>query len=97
MKITAFKPVEFNFFNDGIQYVYEFPNRGIRVSVILTPYSYGGKKGYWEMGIFQYGELAYENDITGYDAVRGWLTWEEVQNNLKKIEERGLQPYVDVV
>ena len=88
---------EFNFRNDGIQYLYEFPEQHIEVSVILTPYSYGGEKGYYEIGIFEFGELYYNNNITGSDAVKGWLTWEEVQNILKKIDKGGLQRSEDVV
>ena len=88
---------EFNFRNDGIQYLYEFPEQHLEVSVILTPYSYGGEKGYYEIGLFLHNELYYNNNITGSDAVKGWLTWEEVQNILKKIEKGGLQPSEDVV
>ena len=88
---------EFNFHNDGIQYCYEFPDRGVEVSVILTPYSYGGKEGKYEIGIFLHSEMYYNNTITGHDAVLGYLTWEEVQNILKKIDKGGLQPLEDVV
>ena len=87
---------EFRFVNDGIQYRYKF-NNGIEVSVIMSPTSYGGPEGLWEIGIFEYGMMSYGNDITGDDAVLGYLTWEKVQNILKKIEKRGLQLYKSVV
>ena len=90
------KHKELNFHNEGIQYVYEFDYynndgsffcKGIRASVIMSPGSYGGKDGLWELGVFKYGEMWYNNPFTGDDAVKGYLTWEEVQDKLKEIEK----------
>ena len=86
--MTSYQHSDFQFTDDGIQYIYRFDN-GIKVSVILSRYSYGGEKGYFEIGVFNHGEMWYNNTITGSDSVMGWLTWEQVQEKLKECDEFG--------
>lgn len=86
--MTSYQHSEFAFTDDGIQYIYRFDN-GIKVSVVLSRYSYGGPKGYFEIGVFNHGEMWYNNPITGSDSVMGWLTWEQVQEKLKECDEYG--------
>ena len=86
--MTSYQHSDFQFTDDGIQYIYRFDN-GIKVSVILSRYSYGGEKGYFEIGVFNHGEMWDNNPITGSDSVMGWLTWEQVQEKLKECDEYG--------
>lgn len=66
--------------NGGHQIVLKFPN-GFGASVIRGPYSYGGDKGLYEIGIVEFNEsgedysLTYDTSIT--DDVLGYLTKEE--------------------
>ena len=57
----------------GIQATVSFPN-GYGASIIKSPYSYGGKKGYYKLA------LLHEDDVEGY------LTPKEVTELLIKIE-----------
>ena len=78
---------EFNFHNEGVQYIYEFDN-GLKLSAILTPYSYGGEQGLWEIGVYKHGIMWYNSPITNnYDAVLCYLKWDQVQDKLKECEE----------
>lgn len=74
--------IETNKHNGGIQKVYKFPN-GYGASVIKGPYTYGGKKGLWEVAVLFHGELCYDTEIT--DDVIGHLNDPEVDNILGKI------------
>ena len=72
----------------GTQQVYRFPN-GYGASVICTPYSYGGNRMLFELGVIVFDKeddyhLTYKTPIT--DDVIGYLTERKVQNLLKKIE-----------
>ncbi len=84
--MKAFKDLVFNPHpsGEGIQARIEFDN-GYGVSVICTPFSYGGKSGLYEMAVFHDGELTYTTDLG--DDVKGWLTEDEVTELLKKIQE----------
>ena len=84
--MKAFKDLEFNPHpsGEGIQARIEFDN-GYGVSVICTPFSYGGKSGLYEMAVFHDGELTYTTDLG--DDVKGWLTEDEVTELLKQIQE----------
>lgn len=78
--------------NGGVQKVFKFEN-GYGASVVKNPYSYGGDEGLWELAVVLVYEnegrlswkLVYDTPIT--DDVLGWLTWEEVEETLKQIEE----------
>jgi hypothetical protein len=87
--MKAFKDLVFNPHpsdpnGDGIQARMEFDN-GYGVSVICTPFSYGGRQGLYEMAVFHDGELTYTT-VLG-DDVKGWLTEDEVTELLKQIQE----------
>lgn len=69
--------------NGGIQRVYKFPN-GYGASVIKGPYTYGGKKGLWELAVLKGEELCYDTDITS--DVIGHLNDPEMDAILRQIE-----------
>lgn len=78
--------------NGGVQKIFKFEN-GYGASVVKNPYSYGGDEGLWELAVVLVYEnegrlswkLVYDTPIT--EDVLGWLTWEEVEETLKQIEE----------
>lgn len=74
---------ETNNVNGGIQKVYKFPN-GYGASVIKGPYTYGGKKGLWELAVLKGEELCYDTDITS--DVIGHLNDPEMDAILRQIE-----------
>ena len=69
--------------NGGIQKIYKFPN-GYGASVIKGPYTYGGKKGLWELAVLKGEELCYDTDITS--DVIGHLNDPEMDAVLRQIE-----------
>lgn len=69
--------------NGGVQRVYKFPN-GYGASVIKGPYTYGGKKGLWEVAVLKGEELCYDTDITS--DVIGHLNDPEMDAILRQIE-----------
>lgn len=69
---------------DGVQHVYAFPN-GYGASVIKHDYSYGGKKGLWELAVLKDDELCYTTPIT--EDVIGHLAWDTVEDILTEIQE----------
>jgi len=69
--------------NGGIQKIYKFPN-GYGASVIKGPYTYGGKKGLWELAVLKGEELCYDTDITS--DVIGHLNDPEMDAILRQIE-----------
>ena len=76
---------ETNNVNGGIQKVYKFPN-GYGASVVQHAYSYGGKKGLWEMAVLDSeGSLCYDTEIT--DDVLGHLNDPEVDRYLRMISQ----------
>lgn len=76
----------------GTRKFYEFEN-GLGASVICTPYSYGGDRGLWELAVMERGRVNYNTPVT--NDVLGYLTWEEVEENLGKIRklEKGVYSY----
>ena len=69
--------------NGGVQRIYKFPN-GYGASVIKGPYTYGGKKGLWEVAVLKGEELCYDTDITS--DVIGHLNDPEMDAILRQIE-----------
>lgn len=71
----------------GIQRHYFFPN-GWGASVIKTPFSYGGDKGLWELGVLHGPEgaehLCYKSGLT--DDVFGYCSEAEIDERLGQIE-----------
>lgn len=72
----------------GTQEVYKYEN-GFGASVIRGPYTYGGEEGLWEVAVLnnfqgQKYHLCFSTKIT--DDVLGYLTREQVEEVLKRIE-----------
>lgn len=74
---------------NGTQRLYRFDN-GYGASVVRFSGSYGNEYGLWELAVIKWSgesyELTYDTPVT--DDVIGWLSDDEVQDNLGKI--RGL-------
>ena len=72
---------------EGVQAVKFFDN-GYGVSVIMSPFSYGGPDGLYEIAVLQgleeKWEICYDTPIT--DDVIGYLTKEEVESILTQIQ-----------
>ena len=62
----------------------QFDN-GYEVSVVKSPYSYGGDKGLYELAIFKDDEICYDTPIT--NDVLGYLTDKDVTEVLIKIQQ----------
>lgn len=73
---------------DGIQKLYRFDN-GFGASVIKHKFSYGGKQGFWELGIISWEGDSYELTILVEDTgdVKGWLDESEVDILLDRIDK----------
>lgn len=71
---------------EGVQAVKFFDN-GHGVSVIMTPYSYGGSDGLYEVAILQGNDdewsITYDTPIT--DDVIGYLTKEDVESIVNQV------------
>ncbi len=68
----------------GITSRTEFDN-GYEVSVVKSPYTYGGDKGLYELAVFKDGEITYATPIT--DDVIGYLRPEDVTDVMTKIQQ----------
>ena len=74
----------------GPQYIFSFEN-GYGASVVQNPFSYGNKKGLWELAVITFDDedktswsLTYSTPIT--DDVIGWQTVDGINETLSKIE-----------
>ena len=73
---------------NAIQAYVELGN-GFDVSVVKHKFSHGGEKGLYEIGVFdaqRYGVDAMCDPLDWGDTVKGWLTPEDVEQELKLIE-----------
>ena len=80
---------------EGVHGIVRFKN-GYGLSVVRHSYSYGGREGKYELALLKIGTLkgaSQENDWDvvyneklGYSDVRGWMTEEDVEHELNKIE-----------
>ena len=68
----------------GITSRTEFDN-GYEISVVKSPYTYGGDKGLYELAVFKDGEITYATPIT--DDVIGYLRPEDVTDVMAKIQQ----------
>ena len=68
----------------GITSRTEFDN-GYGISVVKSPYTYGGDKGLYELAVFKDGEICYDTPIT--DDVIGYLRPEDVTDVMAKIQQ----------
>ena len=62
----------------------EFDN-GYEISVVKSPYTYGGEDGLYELAVFKDGEICYDTPIT--DDVIGYLRPEDVTDVMAKIQQ----------
>ena len=62
----------------------EFDN-GYEVSVVKSPYTYGGDKGLYELAVFKDGEITYATPVT--NDVIGYLKPENVTELLIQIQK----------
>lgn len=75
--------------NGGSQVLHKFDN-GFGASVVQHEFSYGGDEGLYELGVIKFESkdewhLNYSTEVT--DDVLGYLTEEDVQDLLTKIEQ----------
>jgi hydroxylamine reductase (hybrid-cluster protein) len=85
--MKTFKDLEFrpNRAVDGTQSVMMFDN-GYGVSVIKTPFSYGGKMGLYELAVLDSGEdITYNTPVT--NDVLGHLSEEEVTKYMIEVQK----------
>ncbi len=68
----------------GITSRTQFDN-GYEVSVVKSPYTYGGDKGLYELAVFKDGDICYDTPIT--DDVIGYLRPEDVTDVMTKIQQ----------
>ena len=68
----------------GITSRTKFDN-GYEISVVKSPYTYGGDKGLYELAVFKDGEITYATPIT--DDVIGYLRPEDVTDVMAKIQQ----------
>ena len=70
---------------EGKQARMDFEN-GFGVSVIITPFSYGGDRGLYELAVFKDGKIHYDNKVANGDVV-GYLREEDVTDAMKVIQK----------
>lgn len=68
----------------GVRAVIKFEN-GYCASVVLTPYTYGGKDGLYELAVLDSeGNLTYDTSVTS--DVEGYLTESDVTRLMEQIQ-----------
>jgi hypothetical protein len=85
---TEFGKLHFNEHPNGfgVQAIIKYDN-GYGASVVKHDYSYGGRKGLFEIAVLDKdGELHYDNPVAGGD-VLGYLTKEDVSKILEQISK----------
>ena len=78
-----FQPMQYEI-GIGVKARIDFDN-GYGVSVIRSPYSYGGNQGLYELAVIKDNNLCYDTPIT--DDVLGYLTEDQVSDYLRQIQE----------
>lgn len=61
-----------------------FFDNGYGVSVVCTPYSYGGSEGLFELAVLFDGSLCYDTPVTS--DVLGYLTPKQVTEHMQQVE-----------
>ena len=70
---------------DGVQAILKFGDK-YELSIVKSDFSYGGKNGLYEIGVFQGKEMVTLPGITeDYDSVKGFLSEDEVVGIIKKM------------
>ena len=86
-----FKDIQFNSRRrviqqyEGIQGFVDLVN-GYRLSVVQSPFSYGGEEGLWEIGLMD-GDSLVEVSEWG-DQVKGYLTESEVEKEIQWLNKK---------
>lgn len=70
---------------DGVMVREHFDN-GYGVSVVRTEFTYGGKKGLYELAVLKDGEIHYDNPVAKGDVV-GYLRPEDVSDAMLVIQK----------
>lgn len=85
--MKTFKDLQFNPHPMGVgfQARMDFDN-SFGVSVVQTPYTYGGDKGLYELAVFKDGEIHYDNKVANGDVV-GYLRPEDVTDAMLVIQK----------
>lgn len=63
----------------------DFEN-GFGVTVVKTPYTYGGDKGLYELAVWKDGEIHYDNEVAKGDVV-GYLREEDVTDAMRLVQK----------
>ncbi len=85
--MKAFKDLEFKphpGHMGGVQAIEKFDN-GYGVSVVKTPYTYGGRDGLYELAVLGNDGITYDTPIT--DDVLGYLSEKDVTEVLIKVQQ----------
>jgi hypothetical protein len=69
----------------GVQGRMDFEN-GFGVSVVKTPYTYGGDRGLYELAVFKDGHIHYDNPVANGDVV-GYLREEDVTDAMAVVQK----------
>lgn len=85
--MKTFKDLEFKThpMGDGVHARMDFDN-GYGVSVVMTPYTYGGDRGLYELAVFKDGEIHYDNKVANGDVV-GYLRPEDITDAMNLIQK----------
>ena len=85
--MKTFKDLSFEPHTIGIGWMTkEHFDNGYGVSVVRTPFSYGGKKGLYELAVLKDGEIHYDNPVANGDVV-GYLTEDEVSEFMVDVQK----------
>ena len=63
----------------------DFDN-GFGVTVVMSPYTYGGEKGLYELAVWKDGEIHYDNPVAKGDVV-GYLREEDVTDAMLLVQK----------
>ena len=63
---------------------------GYDVSIVRNALSYGGDKGLYEIGVYKGGTNKMCDPLGWGDDVKGWLSEQDVEKELKSIEACGI-------
>lgn len=81
-----FKDIQFNSHNGGFQGFVDLVN-GYQLSVIQSPYSYGGSRGLWEIGLFNCDGVLVKVE-EWCDSVKGYLTESGVEKEVQWLNKK---------
>ena len=86
--MKVFEDLEFRMIpgkDGGIHATMDFDN-GFGVSVVQSPYSYGGNRGLYELAVIKDGDIHYDNPIAKGNVV-GYLRPEDVTDAMLVIQK----------